>query len=109
MPLQDANPTPSFGGFGLRAAGAVAGVVLEKHLAQVCDNHNVSVRKQQPTIGDLNDLLKKSEVMDVPIWRSLQRLGDLRNLCDHNKQREPTEAEVAELIDGVDKTTKTLF
>jgi hypothetical protein len=93
----------------LRAAGIVAGVVLEKHLAQVCDNHRIVVRKQHPTISDFNDLLKNGNVIDVPIWRLVQRLGDLRNLCGHNKQREPAEAEVTELIDGVDKVAKTLF
>jgi hypothetical protein len=63
----------------LRAAGIVAGVVLEKHL-QVCDNHRIVVRKQHPTIGDFNDLLKNGNVIDVPIWRLVQRLGDLRNV-----------------------------
>ncbi len=92
-----------------RGAGVVAGVVLEKHLAQVCNNHAISVRKQNPAIGDLNDLLKDGNVMDVPAWRFIQRLGDLRNVCGHDKQREPTEAEVTELIGGVDKITKTLF
>lgn len=29
-----------------RAAGAVAGVVLEKHLQQVCDDHNIIVKKK---------------------------------------------------------------
>jgi hypothetical protein len=43
----------------LRAAGAVAGVVLEKHLRQVCDDHKITVAKKNPTIGDLNELLKK--------------------------------------------------
>jgi len=35
----------------LRAAGAVAGVVMEKHLAQVCKNHGVTVRQKAPTIA----------------------------------------------------------
>ena len=37
----------------LRAAGAVTGVVLERHLAQVCDNHGVKLAKKEPTISDL--------------------------------------------------------
>jgi len=93
----------------LRDAGAIAGVVLEKHLAQVCTNHSLSIRKKDPNIGDLNDLLKNAGVLDVPAWRQIQRLGDLRNLCDHNKNREPTKEEVLELIEGTDKLSKTLF
>ena len=30
----------------LRPAGAVSGIVLEKHLAQVCQNHNIVIRKK---------------------------------------------------------------
>jgi hypothetical protein len=93
----------------LRGAGAIAGVVLEKHLAQVAENHNIQTRKKDPTISEFNDLLKNGGVLDVPAWRQIQRLGDVRNLCDHNKDREPTKEEVIELVDGVEKFTKTLF
>jgi hypothetical protein len=92
-----------------RAAGAVAGVVLEKHLGQVVTNHTLVTKKAHPTISDFNDLLKSGNVLDVPAWRNIQRLGDLRNLCDHNKHRDPTKEEIAELVDGVEKITKTLF
>jgi len=93
----------------IRASGAVAGVVLERHLAQVAENHSITTRKKHPTISDFNDLLKKGDVLDTPSWRQIQRLGDLRNLCDHNKDREPSKEEAEELISGVEKFTKTLF
>jgi len=93
----------------LRAAGVVAGVVLEKHLSQVCLNHNIKIKKKNPHISDLNDELKRKNVVDVPNWRFIQRLGDLRNLCMHNKEREPTRDEVEELLKGVEKVIKTLF
>ncbi|MHB8114335.1 MAG: hypothetical protein ACYDHA_12875 [Bellilinea sp.] len=93
----------------LRAAGAVAGVVLENHLAQVCDYHGVKISKKEPTISELNDLLKKENVIDVPTWRNIQYLADIRNLCDHNKEVEPTPEKVDDLIVGVMKVTKTLF
>ena len=93
----------------LRGAGAMAGVVLEKHLRQVCSNHSVKILKKAPTINDLNDLLKAADVVDVPQWWFIQHLGDIRNLCDHDKTKEPTAEEVNGLIAGVAKTTKTLF
>ena len=92
-----------------RAAGAVAGVVLEGHLKEVCGKHNVTIRKRNPHISDLNDALKKADVIDTPQWRSMQYLTDLRNLCDHDKESEPTADQVSELISGVEKVTKTLF
>ncbi|HEV2549734.1 MAG TPA: hypothetical protein VGU20_20630 [Stellaceae bacterium] len=95
-------------GFG-RAAGVMAGVVLEKHLAEVCRSHSVPIKKKHASIGDFNDALKDATVLDVPTWRFIQRLGDLRNICGHNKDREPTADEVSELADGVEKITKTLY
>ena len=81
-------------------------MVLEKHLAQVSANHNVSIRAKDPTISKFNEALKGAAVLDVPGWRQIQRLGDIRNLCAHNAQREPTSEEVIELIDGVGKLCK---
>ncbi len=92
-----------------RGAGAISGVILEKHFAQVTTNHKLSTRKKHPSIGDYNDVLKNAGVIDVPTWRQIQYLGDIRNLCDHHKEREPTQQEVEELIKGVEKITKTLF
>lgn len=93
----------------LRAAGTLAGVVLEKHLRTVCENHSITTRKKAPGISDYNQLLKSRDVVDIPNWRLIQRLGDLRNLCSHAKDREPTSGEVQELIDNIDKILKTLY
>jgi hypothetical protein len=93
----------------IRAAGAVAGVVLEKHLAQVCENHGVKITKKHPAISDLNEALKAAEVIDVPQWRYNQHLGDIRNLCDHHKTTEPSIEQVNDLITGVAKVIKTLY
>lgn len=91
-----------------RAAGAIAGVILEKHLAQVCENHEIKISKKNPTINDLNELLKISDVIDVPTWRFNQHLADIRNLCDHNKTTEPKQEQVQDLIDGTAKVMKTI-
>lgn len=92
-----------------RAAGAICGVVIEKHLQEVCDQRGIKAAKKNPAINDYNELLKNNNVIDTPTWRLIQRLGDLRNLCDHNKTEEPTKDNIYDLIDGTDKIIKTVF
>lgn len=105
--LEEAHELARNGFF--RAAGAICGVVLEKHLAQVCSNHKLSIKKKNPVIADFNDALKNGEVIDTPQWRKIQHLGDLRNLCDHNKGREPQKEEIDDLINGVAGIIKNIF
>ncbi len=93
----------------MRAAGAVAGVVLEKHLLEVCLNHKAKIAKKHPTIADLNDTLKTLGAIETSQWRFHQHLADIRNLCDHNKEQEPRSDQVSDLIDGVAKVVKTVF
>lgn len=92
----------------LRAAGAICGVVIENHLCSVCGFRNITLRKKNPSIADYNDSLK-DVAYDTIEWRRIQRLGDLRNLCDHKKDREPTKDEVEELILGTDRVIKNIF
>lgn len=93
----------------LRAAGAVAGVVLERHLAVVCESHKVPITKKNPGISDFNDALKAAGAIEIPQWRHISLLGDIRNLCDHNKKVEPTKEQVADLVEGSNKVLKTVF
>jgi len=93
-----------------RAAGAMAGVVLERHLKLVCINHDVKLsKKKHLTISDLNEALKQENIIDTVDWRRIQLLGDIRNKCDHDKDVEPSESEVLDLIAGVKKVTQSLF
>lgn len=93
----------------VRGAGAIAGVVLEKHLAQVCENHKIKITKKNPSISDFNDILKTAEIIETKDWRRIQHLGDIRNLCDHSKEKEPKKEDAGDLIDGVEKLIKTLY
>jgi hypothetical protein len=93
----------------LRAAGVLAGVVLESHLKEICNRHKITIRKKNPTISDFNDALKNSNIIETQTWRYIQFLSDIRNLCSHDKGREPKESEVEDLISGVRKIVKSLF
>lgn len=92
----------------LRPAGTIAGVVLEKHLRQVCDDHEIKITKKHPSISDLNELLKSKAVIEIHQWRHISMLADIRNLCTHNKHKEPTIDQVLDLIDGTAKVIKTI-
>lgn len=93
----------------LRATGAICGVVIEKHLQQVCDAHGITIRKKNPGISDLNQALKDEDAVSVPQWRFIQHLADIRNLCDHAKGKEPTKDEIEGLLSGTEKVLKTVF
>ena len=93
----------------LRASGALSGVTLEVHLGKICKNHGIKFKKEFPTISDYNDELKQQGVIDIPTWRLIQRLGDIRNLSVHAKEREPREDEIEDLIVGVRKVTTSIF
>lgn len=93
----------------LRASGAICGVVVEKHLAHVCNLHNLKITKKHPGISDYNQTLKDGNIVEVAQWRFIQHLADIRNLCDHAKEREPTKDEINDLVSGTYKVLKTVF
>ena len=95
----------------LRAAGAVAGVVLEGHLKELVGKHGIKVqtpRGKKPRLASYNDALRDAQVYDLAVWRRIQWLGDIRNLCDHKDNRDPTDHEVTKLIDGTEEVIKTI-
>ena len=109
--IQDAelNAASALLKINLRAAGALAGVVLERHLQRTATNRGITIRKKAPTIADLNDPLKEKGVYEIPMWRKIQLLADLRNLCAHQKIKDPTKDQVEELIAGVNLVAKSVF
>ena len=95
----------------LPAAGMMAAVVMEKHLAQVCEKHGIEFEKEKRklTINDFNNHLKDNSVIDTPEWRRNQYLGDLRNSCAHyNEGKEVTKEEIEELIKGVERAIRMI-
>ncbi|ASF15676.1 hypothetical protein [Shewanella sp. FDAARGOS_354] len=93
----------------LRAAGSLVGVVIENHLQKLANNHGIKSRKKHPTISDLNDPLKNEGVFDTPTWRKVTYLADIRNICSHKKDIEPTKEQINELIEGANWLIKNTF
>ena len=93
----------------LRASGVIAGVVLEGYLSKVAEKHNLKSVKKKPTLSDFNELLKSNNIFDTSIWRKISYLADIRNICAHKSEQEPTKEQVQELIDGTNWVTKNVF
>ena len=93
----------------MRAAGALASIVLERHLQRVAANHSVTISKEEATIRDLNDPLKLNKAYDFATWRKIQLLGDLRHLCSTQRNGEPAKEQVEDLIAGVSSVIKSVF
>lgn len=80
-----------------RAAGAIAGVALERHLKTLCDTSTPPVPyKKKDTIDPLATALYKAEKMDITMLKKIQHLASIRNRCDHPEEVE--EKEIEELI-----------
>lgn len=89
-----------------RAAGAIAGVVLERYLKTLCEVNQITIGEND-TIEPLATKLytsKKIPEFDVTLFKSIQHLASIRNKCDHPKE-EPKPHEVRELLDKVKKIT----
>jgi len=93
----------------IRAAGSLAGVIIESHLCKVAKNHGIRIQKKNSNISDLNDSLKKEKIFDTPTWRKVSYFADIRNICSHKKDSEPTRGQVTELIDGANWLIKNIF
>jgi hypothetical protein len=92
----------------LRPAGVMCGVVLESHMRDIGQRRQVTFKKKNPGISDMNDDLRNANVYDVPAWRLIQRLSDIRNICAHKKEREPTQSEIDDLLSGTNKCLKEI-
>jgi hypothetical protein len=87
----------------IRPAGALAGVVLERYLQELCVKHEINLKKKKPAMADYYESLRAAGIIDPILWRKIQNLADIRNYCDHAKEREPRKDEVGDLISGVER------
>ena len=88
-----------------RAAGLIAGVVLERYLKTLCEIHSIPF--DRTTIDSLATKLYKSDKLpdfDNILLKSIQHLASIRNKCAHPKE-DPKPQEVRELLDKVKKIT----
>lgn len=89
-----------------RAAGSIAGVVLERYLKTLCEVNLIAIGDKD-TIEPLATKLYKSDKLpdfDKTLFKSIQHIASIRNKCSHPKE-EVKQHEVRELLDKVKKIT----
>lgn len=83
-----------------RASGVICGVIIERHLHLVCNNHNVKPKTKKPTISEFSQCLKSNNIIETYRWRLIDTMGDIRNICSHKSNKEPTREDIIKLIQG---------
>ncbi len=87
-----------------RAAGSIAGVVIEVHLKKVVNNRGVPLAdKADPGMSAYNDALKKHKIYKTPTFSLIQLCGQIRNKCVHPKEEEPTAGEISSIISAAER------
>ncbi len=87
-----------------RAAGSIAGVVIEVHLKKVVDNRGVPLAdKAAPGMSAYNDALKKHDIYKTPTFSLIQMCSQIRNKCVHPKEEEPTSGEISSIISAAER------
>ncbi len=84
----------------LRAAGAVAGVVIEVHLRTVATNRKISVPKTSK-ISIYNEKLK-GKVYDATMTKRVELCANIRNKCAHASDNPPTDDEIDTIISSAE-------
>ncbi|MDK9698670.1 MAG: hypothetical protein OEM52_00775 [bacterium] len=86
-----------------RAAGNIAGIVIERHLIHICNDLEI-VLPNKPTLGVVIDRLYDADRIDDVEKLRLKHLNEIRVKCDHVKETEPNEAEAKNILFGARET-----
>ncbi len=90
----------------LRAAGAIAGVVIEVHLRAVATKRNITL-PTNPQMKHYNEALK-GKAYDATITKQIELCSIIRNRCAHASDNPPTDDEVNTIISIAEKIIATV-
>jgi hypothetical protein len=86
-----------------RAAGVLAGVALERHLAVMCESASEDVDYHpSDNLASLAQSLYEADVIENSDLSHLEHLSKLRNKCAHADTSEPSRDEVERLVEQAD-------
>ena len=93
----------------IRAAGALCGVVIEKHLKRLSEKNDLQPDKKNPGINWYSSKLREKSIITVGQKKKIDYMADIRNRCDHPDDEEPTREEVMNLIGDTEWLIKSVI
>ena len=81
-----------------RAAGVMAGRILELYLNELAAGHEVKLRKQFPPLRELFDALKDAGILDIPVHAQGTWAAEIANRC-RAEGESPSKVQVRDLVD----------
>jgi hypothetical protein len=92
-----------------RSAGALCGVIISQHFEQVRQAHQLKATRKTMALKDYNELFSKAEIYEFGVYRQVQYLAEMRDLCVKNKKTAPSAEQIEDMISGTHKIIKTVF
>ncbi len=87
-----------------RAAGALSGVILERHIKYRLNKFIPRIKYyEKATLGQLIKKAEENKIFDTSMILKLKYLNSIRIKCDHDKENEPKENEIKDLIEHTDR------
>lgn len=99
LQLEELEAARGLIGISERAAGVLAGMVLDTYLKKLAAKREVKLRKQSPPTAELVEALKQAKVFDVPVWSQATWLAEIHGRCLKEGEG-PTKLQVRDLVDG---------
>lgn len=82
-----------------RAAGVLAGSVLESYLKKLAIKHRLKFRKHVPLLREYIEALHTGKIFDIPVHAQAVWLAEIA-ARSRNAGEEPTKHQVRDLVDG---------
>lgn len=92
-----------------RSAGALCGAVVAQHFEQLRQLRGLKPTRKNMMISDYNELFHKAELYPVSVYRQVQHIAEIRDLCVKNKKTAPSAEQVSDMLDATHKIIKTVF
>jgi hypothetical protein len=92
-----------------RSAGALCGVIISQHFEQVRQAHQLKATRKTMVLKDYNELFSKAGIYEFSVYRQVQYLAEMRDLCVKNKKTAPSAEQVEDMLSATHKIIKTVF